>query len=78
MSCAGIPDLWEVYTGQPKIDAIILRIFSNMFYNVYNHLVKFQLKTPPMHGEMKMINYVRGQFEPKSIIWRGKINQTIV
>lgn len=23
-----IPDLWEVYTGQPKIDAIILRIIG--------------------------------------------------
>jgi len=24
------------------------------------HLVKFQLKTPPMHGEIKKINYIRG------------------
>jgi len=27
---------------------------------MYYHLVKFQLKTPPIHGEMKNINYVRG------------------
>ena len=26
-----------------------------MCYNVYYHLVKFQLKTPTMHGEMKNI-----------------------
>jgi len=34
--------------------------FSNMYYDVYYHLVKFKLKTPPMHREMKKINYVRG------------------
>ena len=27
--------------------------FSKMCYDVYYHLVKFQLKTPPMYGEMK-------------------------
>jgi len=31
-----------------------------MCYDVYYHLVKFQLKTPPMHEERKMINYSRG------------------
>ena len=28
-------------------------IFLNMCYDVYYHLVKFQLKTPPLYGEMK-------------------------
>ena len=27
--------------------------FSNMCYGVYYHVVKFQLKTPPMRGENK-------------------------
>jgi hypothetical protein len=27
--------------------------FSNICYYVYYHLVKFQLKTPPMHAEIK-------------------------
>ena len=35
-------------------------LFFNMCYDVYYQLVKFQLKTPPIHGEMKKINYVRG------------------
>ena len=34
--------------------------FSNMCYVVYYHVVKFQLKTPPMHGEMKRTNFSRG------------------
>ena len=42
--------------------------FSKMCYDVYYHLVKFQLKTPPMHGEMKNTNCVKGSFEPKSIV----------
>jgi len=33
--------------------------FSKMCYDVYYHLVKFQLKTPSMHGEMKK-NCIRG------------------
>ena len=28
-----------------------------MSYDVYYHLVKFQLKTPPMREEMKKTNY---------------------
>ena len=28
-------------------------IFFNMCYGVYYYVIKFQLKTPPMHGEMK-------------------------
>ena len=28
--------------------------------DVYYHLVKFQLKNPPMQGEIKKTNYVRG------------------
>ena len=31
-----------------------------MCYDMYYHLVKFQLKTPPMHEEMKMTNCIRG------------------
>ena len=27
--------------------------FSNMYYDVYYQLVKFQLKTPHMYGEIK-------------------------
>ena len=38
----------------------IMMYFSSMFYDVYYHLVEFQLKTPPMHGEMKKKNYMRG------------------
>ena len=34
--------------------------FSNMRYGVYYYAIKFQLKTLPMHGEMKKINYIRG------------------
>ena len=34
--------------------------FSNIPYGVYYYIVKFQLKTPTMHGEMKMTNYIRG------------------
>ena len=34
--------------------------FFNMFYDVYNQLVKFQFKTPPMHGEIKKTNCIRG------------------
>ena len=33
--------------------------FSNMCYDVNYHIVKFQIKTPPMHGEMKKINHLR-------------------
>ena len=29
--------------------------FFKMCYRVYYHIVEFQLKTPPMHGEMKNI-----------------------
>jgi len=38
--------------------------FPNMCYDMYYHLVKFQLKTPPIHGEMK-----------KKIILGGNLNQ---
>ena len=31
-----------------------------MHYGAYYYAVKFQLKTPPMHGEIKKINYIRG------------------
>jgi len=31
--------------------------FSNMRYGVYYRLIKFQLKTPPIHGEMKKTKY---------------------
>ena len=35
-------------------------VFSKMCYDVYYHLVKFQLKIPPMHGQMKKTNCIRG------------------
>ena len=35
-------------------------IFSNMCYGVYYYVVKFQLKTPPMNGEIRNTNYIRG------------------
>ena len=38
----------------------MIKSFVVFFYDVYYHLVKFQLKTPPMHKEMKKINYVKG------------------
>ena len=41
-------------------DKIIMIYFFNMFYDVYNQLVKFQFKTPPMHGEIKKTNCIRG------------------
>ena len=34
--------------------------FSNMCYDVRYYLVKCQLKTPLMHGEMKKIQIVLG------------------
>ena len=34
--------------------------FSNMCYGVYYCVVKFQLKTPPMNGEIRNTNYIRG------------------
>ena len=34
--------------------------FSNMCYGVYYYVVKFQLKTLAMDGEMKRTNYIRG------------------
>ena len=43
--------------------------FYNMCYGVYYYVVKFQLKTPPMHGEMKKTNYSKGYFESNGIVW---------
>jgi len=34
--------------------------FFKMCYDLYYHFVKFQLKTPPMHGDMKKINCIKG------------------
>ena len=45
-------------------DKIIMIYFFNMFYDVYNQLVKFQFKTPPMHGEIK-----------KQIVLGGNLNR---
>ena len=42
----------------------IMMYFSKMFYDVYYHLVKFQLKTPPMHGEIN-----------RQIVLGGNLNQ---
>ena len=47
-------------TGISASDKKIIIYFFNMCYGVYYHVVKFQLKTPPMHGEMKKTNYSRG------------------
>ena len=38
----------------------IMMYFSNMCYDVYYHVVKFQLKTLPMIGENKKTNCIRG------------------
>ena len=35
---------------------IMMHFFSNMNYGVYYYLIKFQLKTPSIHGEMKKTN----------------------
>ena len=40
--------------------------FFNMRYGVYYYVVKFQLKTLAMDGEMKRTNYIRGQNEPNN------------
>ena len=37
-----------------------------MCYNVYYHLVKFQLKTLPMHGEIKKANCIRGNLNQRA------------
>ena len=34
--------------------------FFNMRYGVYYYVVEFQLKTLPMHAEIKKTNYIRG------------------
>ena len=36
----------------------IMIYFSNIPYGVYYYIVKFQLKTPPMHREIKKANYI--------------------
>ena len=51
--------------------------FSKMCYHVYYHLVKFQLKTPPIHKEMKKTNCIRVNLN-QSAQFGGKMNQTIV
>ena len=33
--------------------------FYKMCYDMYYHLIKFQLKTSPLHGKMKKTNYIR-------------------
>ena len=42
-----------------------------MCYDVYYYLVKFQLKTPPMHGEMKKI-ILEGNLNKKGIVLGAK------
>ena len=46
-------------------------------YDVYYHLVKFQRKALPMHGEIKKTNCIGEQFEPKYNLG-GKMNYTVV
>ena len=43
----------------------MIYFFSNMRYGVYYYVVNFQLKTPPIYGEIKKINYIRGLLSPK-------------
>ena len=50
--------LLNILTYQ-NIDKKIMIYFSNMSYGVYYYVIKFQLKTPPMLGEMKRTNYIR-------------------
>ena len=38
----------------------IMICFSNMRYGVHYYVVKIQIKTPPMHGEIKKANYIGG------------------
>ena len=38
----------------PNNDKKNMIYFSNLCYGVYYYIVKFQLKTPTMHREMKM------------------------
>jgi len=38
----------------------MIYFFYNMRYGGYYYAVKFQLKTPLMHVEIKKINYIRG------------------
>ena len=40
--------------------------FYKMFYDLYYHILNFQLKTPPMHGEIK-----------KQIVLGGNLNQKV-
>ena len=44
----------------PNNDKKNMIYFSNMCYGVYYYVVKFQLKTPLMHEEIKRTNYSRG------------------
>jgi hypothetical protein len=41
-------------------DKKIIIIFSNMRYSMYCYVVKFQLKTLPMNGEIRNTNYIMG------------------
>ena len=52
-------------------------IFSNMRYGMYYYVVKFQLKTPPMHGEINRQIVLGGNLNQRASL-RGKMNQTIV
>jgi len=65
--------LLNILTNQNN-DEKLWCIFSNMCYDVYYHLVKFQLKTTPMHGEMKKINCIRGVIWTKGHSLGGKMN----
>jgi hypothetical protein len=47
--------------------------FSNMFYDVYYHVVKFQLKAPPMHREIKKDKLFYGVILSEMHTLRGKM-----
>ena len=40
--------------------------FSNMCYDMYCLLVKFQFETPYMHEEMKETNCIRGNLNQRA------------
>jgi hypothetical protein len=39
-----------------------------MLYIVGCHLVKFEIKTPFVHGEIKKTSFVNGKIEPNDIV----------
>ena len=57
--------LLNILTYQDNNKKIMI-YFSNMCYDVYNHHVKFQLRNPSMHEEMKSTNCNRGSLNQRA------------